>query len=72
MRRLRKNNQTPEALKLLGFSVVLAFSACDLSADAKLLYCLFLDRMGVSARNGWKDERGEFISITRLSKFRKI
>lgn len=30
----------------------------ELSADAKLLYCLFLDRMGVSARNGWKDEQG--------------
>lgn len=29
-----------------------------LSADAKLLYGLMLDRMGLSARNGWYDEYG--------------
>lgn len=27
-----------------------------LSTDAKLLYGLLLDRMGLSARNGWYDE----------------
>lgn len=29
-----------------------------LSTDAKLLYGLFLDRMGLSAKNGWYDEQG--------------
>ncbi|WP_243144345.1 replication initiator protein A [Flavonifractor plautii] len=29
-----------------------------LSTDAKLLYGLMLDRMGLSARNGWYDELG--------------
>lgn len=29
-----------------------------LSSDAKLLYTLMLDRMGLSARNGWYDEEG--------------
>jgi hypothetical protein len=30
----------------------------NLSTDAKLLYGLLLDRMGLSARNGWYDELG--------------
>lgn len=30
----------------------------SLSTDAKLLYGLLLDRMGLSSRNGWYDERG--------------
>ena len=30
----------------------------NLSTDAKLLYGLMLDRMGLSARNGWYDEKG--------------
>ena len=29
-----------------------------LSTDAKLLYALLLDRMGLSSRNGWYDEQG--------------
>ncbi len=29
-----------------------------LSSDAKLLYTFMLDRMGLSARNGWYDEKG--------------
>ena len=29
-----------------------------LSTDAKLLYGLMLDRMGLSARNGWYDSEG--------------
>lgn len=29
-----------------------------LSADAKLLYGMLLDRMGLSARNGWHDDAG--------------
>ena len=28
------------------------------STDAKLLYGLLLDRMGLSAKNGWYDEQG--------------
>lgn len=36
-----------------------------LSTDAKLLYGLFLDRMGLSARNGWYDKLGRvFIYYT--------
>lgn len=30
----------------------------DLSTDAKLLYGLLLDRMGLSAKNGWFDDQG--------------
>lgn len=30
----------------------------NLSTDAKLLYGLMLDRMGLSARNGWYDKKG--------------
>lgn len=30
----------------------------DLSTDAKLLYGMLLDRMGLSARNGWHDDAG--------------
>ena len=29
-----------------------------LSTDAKLLYGLLLDRMGLSAKNGWYDDMG--------------
>ena len=29
-----------------------------ISTDAKLLYGLLLDRMGLSARNGWYDDAG--------------
>ena len=29
-----------------------------ISLEARLLYCLFLDRMQLSQKNGWKDERG--------------
>ena len=36
-----------------------------LSTDAKLLYGLMLDRMGLSARNGWYDDTGKvFIYYT--------
>ena len=28
-----------------------------ISAEAKLLYCLLLDRTGISLRNGWKDKQ---------------
>ena len=29
-----------------------------ISSDAKLLYSLMLDRMGLSAANGWMDKHG--------------
>lgn len=29
-----------------------------LSTEAKVLYCFMLDRRSLSAKNGWKDERG--------------
>lgn len=32
-----------------------------LSTDAKLLYGLMLDRMGLSQRNGWYDEQGRML-----------
>lgn len=31
---------------------------CNLSTDAKLLYGMLLDRMGLSSRNGWHDDAG--------------
>ena len=34
-----------------------------LSSDAKLLYGLFLDRMGLSRKNGWVDEHGRVYII---------
>ena len=42
----------------------------DLSAEAKLLYGLMLDRMQLSAINGWCDKNGEvfiFYTITETS-----
>lgn len=30
-----------------------------LSVDAKMLYCIMLDRMSLSAENGWIDRRGQ-------------
>ena len=30
----------------------------DLSTDAKTLYGILLDRMGLSVKNGWLDEQG--------------
>ena len=38
--------------------LVTGYQFKNLSTDAKLLYGLMLDRMGLSARNGWYDERG--------------
>ena len=36
-----------------------------ISAEAKVLYGLLLDRMSLSARNGWLDEEGRvYISIS--------
>lgn len=38
--------------------LVTGYQFKNLSTDAKLLYGLMLDRMGLSARNGWYDEKG--------------
>ena len=35
-----------------------------LSTDAKLLYGLMLDRMGLSARNGWYDSEGRVYTVS--------
>ncbi len=35
------------------------------STDAKLLYGLLLDRMDLSVKNHWMDERGRIFSFTR-------
>ena len=34
-----------------------------LSTDAKLLYGLLLDRMGLSAKNGWYDDMGACVHL---------
>ena len=42
-----------------------------LSTDAKLLYGLMLDRMGLSAKHGWYDESwAASTSTTRSTRFR--
>ena len=35
----------------------------DLSTDAKTLYGILLDRMGLSVKNGWLDEKGRVYII---------
>lgn len=35
----------------------------DVSVEAKVLYGFLLDRMGLSAKNGWKDEEGKVYII---------
>ena len=39
---------------------------CILSTDAKTLYGILLDRMGLSARNGWLDNMGRVYIIFTL------
>ena len=43
---------------------------CGLSTDAKLLYGILLDRMYLSARNGWQDKKAEYILFSLLMKLR--
>ena len=38
-----------------------------LSTDAKLLYGLMLDRMGLSAKNGWYDEKSKVFIYYAMS-----
>ena len=35
----------------------------NLSTDAKILYGILLDRMSLSAKNGWRDEQGRVYII---------
>lgn len=42
-----------------------------LSTDAKLLYGLLLDRMGLSAKNGWYDEQGRVFIYYTLDEIRE-
>ena len=41
----------------------------ELSADAKLLYAFFLDRVSLSIKNGWIDDKGRvfiYYSVKRV------
>lgn len=42
-----------------------------LSTDAKLLYALMLERMGLSARNGWHDELGRIYIYFTVNEIRQ-
>lgn len=42
-----------------------------LSTDAKLLYGLFLDRVGLSAKNGWYDEKGRVYIYYTINEIRE-
>lgn len=39
---------------------------CNISAEAKLLYGILLDRMNLSAKNGWIDEKEGCLLYVRL------
>ena len=43
-----------------------------LSTDAKVLYALMLDRMGLSIRNGWTDKAGRVFIYFTLEEIRKL
>lgn len=43
-----------------------------LSTDAKVLYALMLDRMGLSIRNGWADKAGRVFIYFTLEEIRKL
>ena len=43
----------------------------NVSAEAKILYGLFLDRMGLSARNKWVDEQGRVYIIYTIDQIMK-
>lgn len=43
----------------------------SLSTDSKLLYGLLLDRMGLSAKNGWYDEAGRVFIYYTLDEIQK-
>ncbi|MDE6281917.1 MAG: replication initiator protein A [Oscillospiraceae bacterium] len=43
-----------------------------LSANAKLLYALMLERMGLSTRNGWYDEQGHVFIYYTINEIRAV
>ena len=44
----------------------------ELSAEAKLTYALFLDRLSMSRENGWVDEDGESYIVFRRDEVTEI
>ena len=44
----------------------------DLSAEAKLLYGLLLDRVSLSEKNGWRDEQGRVYIYFRVGEIGKV
>ena len=42
-----------------------------ISAEAKLLYSLLLDRTGISRRNGWKDDQDRIYIIFTIDEIRE-
>ena len=44
----------------------------NVSAEAKILYGLFLDRMGLSARNNWVDEQGRVYIIYTIDQILQL
>ena len=42
-----------------------------ISAEAKLLYCLLLDRTGISLRNGWKDKQNRVYIIFTVAEIQE-
>ncbi len=43
----------------------------NLSTEAKVLYGVLLDRVSISARNGWKDEKGRVFIICTIEEIQK-
>ena len=43
----------------------------NLSTDAKILYGILLDRMSLSAKNGWRDEQGRVYIIYTVQEVQK-
>ncbi len=44
----------------------------QLSNDAKLLYALMLERMGLSAQNGWNDNLGRVFIFFTIEEIREV
>ena len=42
------------------------------SLEAKVLYGLLLDRMGLSARNGWLDDNGRVFLLYRKNSYSEV
>ena len=44
----------------------------EISLEAKLMYGLLLDRVGLSAENGWTDDEGRVYIIYTMDKAAKV